>query len=108
MKRIPYLAVATLLVAMTVLVPTALAQDLLPGDDDPMTPEPDAIAVSHEQLTQIAGQPPPSQGPTSEPLPQTGGPGFGGPAVVLPAVGALLLGSVVLAYGVLRKAKERG
>ena len=36
MKRIPYLAVATLLVAMMVLVPTALAQDLLPGDDDPM------------------------------------------------------------------------
>ena len=108
MKRISYLAVATLLVAMTVLVPTALAQDLLPGDDDPMTPEPDAIAVSHEQLTQIAGQPPPSQGPTSEPLPQTGGPGFGGPAVVLPTAGVLLLSSGVLAYGVLRKVGERG
>jgi hypothetical protein len=107
-KRISYLAVATLLVAMTVLVPTALAQDLLPGDDDPMTPEPDAIAVSHEQLTQIAGQPPPSQGPTSEPLPQTGGPGFGGPAVVLPTAGVLLLSSGVLAYGVLRKVGERG
>ena len=108
MKRISYLAVATLLVAMTVLVPTALAQDLLPGDDDPMTPEPDAIAVSHEQLTQIAGQPPPSQGPTSEPLPQTGGPGFGGPAVVLPAAAAMLLSSGVLGYGILRKAGERG
>ncbi len=107
MKRITYL-VAIAFLAMMILVPTALAQDILPGDDDPMTPEPNAIEVSHEELQQIAGQPLPSQGPTSEPLPQTGGPGFGGPAVVLPAVGALLLGSVVLAYGVLRKAKERG
>ncbi len=106
MKRVVYLVLAAV-VAMMVLVPIALAQEF-PGDTDPFTPEPNAIEVSHEELQQIAGQPPPSQGPTSEPLPQTGGPDVGGPAVVLPAVGALLLGSVVLAYGVLRKASERG
>ena len=107
MKRVVYLVLAAV-VAMMVLVPIALAQEF-PGDTDPFTPEPNAIEVSsHEELQQIAGQPLPSQGPTSEPLPQTGGPDVGGPAVVLPAVGALLLGSVVLAYGVLRKASERG
>ena len=108
-KRILYLAMAVL-VAMMLLVPTALAQDLVPGDDDPMTPEPDAVAVSNEELAQIAGQPPPSQGPTSEPLPKTGGPEIGGgPALlILPAAAALLLGSGILAYGVLRKAGKRG
>ena len=35
MKRLIYLATAAL-AAMMVMVPTALAQDLLPGDDDPM------------------------------------------------------------------------
>lgn len=109
MKRILYSAIAAL-VAMMLLVPTALAQDLVPGDDDPMAPEPDAVVVgSHEELAQIAGQPPPTQGPTSEPLPKTGGPAVGALAVVLPAAAALLLGSAVLAYGVLRKAAgERG
>ena len=67
MKRMVYLVMATV-VAMMVLVPTALAQDLVPGDDDPMTPEPEAVVVSHEELEQIAGQP----------LPKTGGPGFDG------------------------------
>ncbi len=106
MKRILYSAIVAL-AAMMILVPTALAQDLVPGDDDPMTPEPDAVAVSsHEELAQIAGQPPPTQGPTSEPLPKTGGPAVGALAVVLPAAAALLLGSGVLAYGVLRK-KQR-
>ena len=51
MKRLIYLATAAV-AAMMVMVPTALAQDLLPGDDDPMTPEPDAVALSsHEELT---------------------------------------------------------
>ena len=95
------------LVAMVILVPIALAQEF-PGDTDPYSPEPNAIEVSHEELQQIAGQPLPSQGPTSEPLPKTGGPGFGGPAVVLPAAAAMLLSSGVLVYGVLRKAGERG
>ena len=108
MKRILYLAMAVL-AAMMLLVPSALAQDLVPGDDDPFTPEPNAIEVStNEELQQMVGQPLPSQGPTSEPLPKTGGPEFGGPTVVLPVAAALLLGSVVLAYGVLRKARERG
>ena len=107
MKRILYLATAVL-VAMMLLVPIALAQDLVPGDDDPMTPEPDAVVVSHEELQRVAGQPLPSQGPTTEPLPKTGGPAVGGLAVVLPAAAALLLSSGVLAYGILRKAGERG
>lgn len=108
-KRIIYLAVAAV-AAMMLLVPTALAQDLVPGDDDPMTPEPDAVALSsHEELAKVAGQPPPTQGPTSEPLPKTGGPAVGALAGVLPAAAALLLGSGVLAYGILRKAAgERG
>jgi hypothetical protein len=105
-KRILYLAIA-ILVAMVVLVPIALAQEF-PGDTDPFTPEPNAIEVSHEELAQIAGQPLPSQGPTSEPLPKTGGPGFGGPTVVLPAAAVMLLSSGVLVYGLLRKAGERG
>jgi hypothetical protein len=78
-KRITYL-VAIAFLAMMILVPTALAQDILSSDDDPMAPEPNAIELSHEELQQIAGQPLPSQMPTSEPLPQTGA-----PAVVLPA-----------------------
>jgi hypothetical protein len=106
LRRILYLAAVAFL-AMMVLVPSALAQDLLPGDDDPMSPEPEAVAVSsHEELAQIAGQPPPTQGPTSEPLPKTGGPAVGALAVVLPAAAALLLGSGVLAYGVLRKKQQ--
>jgi hypothetical protein len=106
-KRVLYLAMAVL-VAMMLLVPTALAQDLVPGDDDPMTPEPDAVEVSHEELQQIAGQPLPSQGPTSEPLPKTGGPEIGGPALLILPAALLLLGSGALAYGLLRKAGERG
>jgi hypothetical protein len=91
------LAMVAALVAVMVLVPTAQAQDLVPGDDDPMTPE-DAVAVSHEELARIAGQP----------LPETGGPGFGGAAVVLPATAALILSSGVLTYGILRKQRKGG
>ncbi len=91
MKRVIFLVMAALL-AMLILVPGALAQDVHPGDDDPFLPEQNVAVVSHEELAQIAGQP----------LPKTGGPGIGSAlAVVLPA-SALLLGLGVLAYGVSR------
>ena len=100
---------------MLILVPSALAQqDVLPGDDDPLAPEPHPVVESAE-LERIAGQPLPSQPPTIEPLPVSGQPSTGDPlpktggpeigstaAVVLPA-GALLLGLGVLAYGVSRR-----
>ena len=91
MKRVVYLAVAAL-VALLILAPTALAQgvDLVPGDDDPYSPEPNAVEVDMETLQQIAGQS----------LPKTGGPAVG--AVVLPAA-ALLAGAGVMAYAVLRR-----
>ena len=89
MKRVVYLAVAAL-VALLILVPTALAQD-----EDTMMPERDVVEVgSIEEIP--ATEPPPK-------LPKSGGPGTGGPAVILPAAAALLLGSGVLAYGVLRR-----
>ena len=111
MKRLIYLATAAL-AAMMVMVPTALAQGF-PGDTDPYAPEPNAIEVSHEELQQEAGQPPPSQDPGQHPgevpvappqgLPQSGGPGVGGPTVILPAAALLLAGSGVLAYATLRR-----
>ena len=112
-KRILYLA-STALLAMVVLVPGALAQNALPGDDDPLAPEPHPV-LEKAEIERVAGQPLPSQPPTVEPidvpdrppaggpLPKTGGAGVGGSlAVVLPA-GALLLGLGVLAYGVSRR-----
>ena len=89
MKRVVYLATAVLL-AMLILMPGALAQSNLPGDDDPLLPEPNAIVVSEEELEKIAGQP----------LPKTGGPEIMGTPMILAA--ALLLGSGILAYSVLR------
>lgn len=109
-KRIVYLATAALL-AMLILVPSALAQDAVPaGDDDPFVPEQNVTVVDDSQLEQIAGEPEPSQQPTTEPVPVTGQPlpKTGGPeinsawAVVLPT-SALLLGLGVLAYGVSRR-----
>ncbi len=90
MKRLVYLATAAL-VAMMVLVPTAMAQeDTVPGDDDPLVPEKGVVEVgSHEEI------------PAKEPLPKTGGPAAIG-LVLLPAA-ALLLGSGVIAYAVLRR-----
>lgn len=110
MKRMMYLATAAL-VAMPISVPAALAQDMVPGDDDLHSPEPNAIVVgSHEELERITGQPVPSQnpGPHPEPvpaapsqgLPKTGGPS---PAVILPAAALLLVGSGVLTYATLRR-----
>jgi hypothetical protein len=112
-KRILYLAIAAL-VALLVLLPTALAQDMVPGDDDPHLPEPSAVVVgSHQELEQIAGQPVPSPDPGQHPepvpaAPTQGLPASGGPSVILPAAALLLVGSGVLAYGVLRKTGERG
>ena len=115
MKRIVYLATAAF-VAMVILVPAALAQDAVPGDDHPHLPEPNAVVVgSHEELEQIAGQPVPSQHPGEPPeqvpaspsqgLPKTGGPSV---SVILPAGALLLVGSGVLVYAVLRRGLEGG
>jgi hypothetical protein len=98
-KKVAYLAGAAL-VALLILAPSALAQDTVPGDDDPYLPEPEATVVEHAELERIAGQPIPSQPPSSQSLPKTGGPA--GSAVLLPAAG-LLLGSGVLAYTVFRR-----
>src|ERR687889_1102928 len=102
-KRVVYLATATL-AAMLILVPAALAQNMVPGDDDPYSPEPNAVVVgSHEELERIAGEPVPAQHP-GEPPEQGGLPKTGGPSVstLLPAGALLLVGSGVLVYAVLR------
>jgi len=115
-KRIVYLATAAF-VAMLILVPAALAQDAVPGDDDPYLPEPNAVVVgSHEELERIAGQPVPSQHPGEPPeqvpaspsqgLPKTGGPSV--VSVILPGAALLLVGSGVLTYAVLRRRPEGG
>jgi LPXTG-motif cell wall-anchored protein len=108
-KRILYLATAAL-VAMLIVVPAALAQEAVPGDDHPHLPEPNAVAVgSHEELERIAGKPVPSQHPGEPPdqggLPKTGGPSV---SVILPAAALLLVGSGVLAYVVRRRGLEEG
>jgi hypothetical protein len=103
-KKVAYLAVAAV-VALLVLAPSAMAQDIAPGDDDPYLPEPGATVVEHAELERIAGQPIPSEPPAGQSLPKTGGPA--GSAVLLPAAG-LLLGSGVLAYTVLRRGLEGG
>jgi LPXTG-motif cell wall-anchored protein len=113
-RRLVYLATAAL-VAMLILVPAALAQNMRPGDDDPHSPEPNAVVVgSHEELERIAGQPVPSQHPGQHPeqvpaaptqgLPKTGGPSV---TVILPAVALLLAGSSVLAYAVAFRRRSR-
>ncbi len=90
MRRMIYLAVATL-VALLILAPAPLAaqEDTVAGDDDPYLPEPNAIEVDAETLQQIAGQP----------LPETGGLAVGW--LLVPAA-ALLLGSSVAGYALLR------
>ncbi len=105
MKRIVYLATAAL-VAMLILVPAALAQD-----NDPHSPEPNAVVVgSHEALEQIAGQPVPSQHPGEHPVPVPAAPPQGLPTtggapvtVILPAAALLLVGSGVFAYAAFRR-----
>ncbi|MCA1727865.1 MAG: hypothetical protein LC751_00180 [Actinobacteria bacterium] len=77
MKRLVYLATAAL-VAMMILVPTAMAQE-------------QTMMMEETMMTE-----------TTQPLPKSGGPVIGGPSVLLPAA-ALLLGSGVLAFAVLRR-----
>jgi LPXTG-motif cell wall-anchored protein len=106
-KRILYLATAAL-VAMLILMPAALAQqDMVPGDDDPHSPEPNAVVVgSHGELEQIAGKPVPAHpGEPPKGLPKTGGPAV---SVILPAAALLLVGSGVLVYVVRRRGLEEG
>ncbi len=78
MKRVVYLAVAAL-VAMLILVPTAMAQD--------------EMTMMQEETMMME---------TTQPLPKSGGPAIGSTSVLLPAA-ALLLGSGVLAFAVLRR-----
>ena len=82
MKRIVLLATVAL-VALLMLVPTAMAQDT-------------------EPLPATGGQtePLPASGGQTEPLPTSGG--LVAPSVLLPAA-ALLLGTGVVAYAVLRR-----
>ena len=77
MKRLLYLAMVAL-VAMLILVPTAVAQEQ---------------TVMVEQEMKMEG---------TAPLPPSGGPSIGLGAVALPAA-ALLVGSGVLAFAVLRR-----
>ncbi len=51
------------LMAMLILAPSALAQDLVEGEDDVLTAEREATVVEHGELEQIAGQPLPKQVP---------------------------------------------
>jgi hypothetical protein len=80
-NRLVYL-VAVALLAMLILMPSALGQGTTVGKAE--------VKQKVETTTEA-------------PLPKSGGPGIGGPAVVLPAAGALLLGSGVLAYAVQRR-----
>ena len=75
MKRLLYLA-AVALVAMLILVPTAMAQEM-----------------TVEREVKMEG---------TAPLPPSGGPAIGFGAVALPAA-ALLIGAGVLGYAVLRR-----
>ena len=75
MKRVLYLAMVAL-VAMLILVPTAVAQEM-----------------TVEQEVMMEG---------TAPLPPSGGPSIGFGAVALPAA-ALLIGAGVLGYAVLRR-----
>ncbi len=112
LRRITYLVTAALL-TMLIVVPAALAQEeAVPGDDNPHSPEPNAVVVgSHEELEQIAGQPVPSQHPGEPPehpdqvrgLPKTGGPSV---STILPAAAMLLVGSGVLVYVVHRRGQQ--
>ena len=78
MKRVVYLVTAAL-VAMLILVPTAMAQD--------------EMTMVQEETMMME---------TTQPLPKSGGPAIGSTSVLLPAA-ALLLGSGVLAFAVLRR-----
>ena len=99
---------------MLILAPAALAQDVGPGDDNPLSPEQNAVVLEEEALEKAVGKQLPEQPATDEPIDEPGGPlpksgtlpKSGGvltpPALLLPAA-ALLLGSGVLTYAVLRR-----
>ncbi len=77
MKRLLYLAMVAL-VAMLILVPTAVAQEM---------------TIEEQREVQMEG---------TAPLPASGGPAIGSGAVLLPAL-ALLVGGGILGYAVLRR-----
>ena len=85
MKRLLYLAMVALM-AMLILVPTALAQE-------GTLPKTGGQEMTVEQQVQMEG---------TAPLPTSGGPSIGFGAVALPAL-ALLIGGGVLGYAVLRR-----
>jgi hypothetical protein len=84
-KRLLYLAMVAL-VAMLILVPTALAQE-------GTLPKTGGQEMTVEREVMIEG---------TAPLPPSGGPSIGFGAVALPAL-ALLIGAGVLGYAVLRR-----
>ena len=117
-KRITYLALAAL-VAMLILAPVALAQDLVPGDDDPLSPEQNVVVLEEEALEQTVGKQIPEQIP-DEPIDEPGGPapkegtqpkggalpksgGVATPSALLLPAAALLLGSGIVTYAVLKR-----
>ncbi len=112
MKRIVYLATAAL-VAVLISMPAALAQDMVPGDDDPFSPEPNVVVLDNDALEKTVGKQIPQQMP-DEPIDEPGGPapksgslpksgGVVTPSALLLPAAALLLGSGVLTYSVLRR-----
>ncbi len=80
MKRLVYLATAAL-VAMLILVPTAMAQDEMEKE----------MMVEQTMMME-----------STQPLPKSGGPVIGSASVLLPAA-ALLVGGGILGYAVLRR-----
>ncbi len=117
-KRITYLALAAL-VAMLILAPVALAQDLVPGDDDPLSPEQNVVVLEEDALEQAVGKQVPEQIP-DEPIDEPGGPapkegtqpkggtlpksgGAATPSALLLPTAALLLGSGIVTYAVLKR-----
>ena len=117
-KRITYLALAAL-VAMLILAPVALAQDLVPGDDDPLSPEQNVVVLEEDALEQAVGKEVPEQIP-DEPIDEPGGPapkegtqpkggtlpksgGAATPSALLLPATALLLGSGIVTYAVIRR-----
>ena len=107
MKRALYLALVAL-VAMLIMVPTAMAQEEAPAEiaeeqvEDPQEPVEENVAEAEA----AAAAQPKMEGTmmkeTTSPLPKSGGIGIGGPSLLLPAI-ALVMGGGVLGYAVLRR-----
>jgi hypothetical protein len=90
MKRLVYLATAAL-VAMLILVPVAVAQEL--------------TTESTTKMVQETTQPLPATGGQegTQPLPKSGGPVIASPTALLLPAAALLVGAGILGYAVLRR-----